>query len=153
MNSLKYLRGATCVVTTGPNPHDRKFFRIMLRRENRIRLKELFTLERDGKAVPGEVNPDGECFWRMVKMVGDSEYGCPYSSSGMAQWMRLYRKPRGGKRKGSGRKKGGGKGRIQQSRSICLSAADWELFDRLCKERSRGRFIVKMLKEWELQQK
>jgi len=153
MNSLQYRRGSTCYATTGPSPLDRKFFRIMLRRENRIRLKELFTLEVDGKAVPGEVNPDGKCFWRMVKMVDGVEYGAPYQAGGFASWLRLYRKPKGGKRKGAGRKKGGGKGRVQQSRSICLSLDDWAFFDRLCNEKSRGRFVVKLLKSYELQQK
>lgn len=151
MNSLKFLKGATCYANTGPNPLDKKFFRIMLRRENRIRLKELLTLEADGKAIPGDIDPDGECFWRMVKMMEGAEYGAPYQVGNFASWLRLYRKPKGGKRKGAGRKKGGGKGRVQQSRSICLSLEDWGLFDRLCNERSRGRFIVKLLKACELQ--
>lgn len=125
----------------------------MLRRENRIRLKELYTLEADGKAIPGEINPDGECFWRTVKNVEGAEYGAPYLVGNFASWLRLYRKPKGGKRKGAGRKKGGGKGRVQQSRSICLSLEDWALFDRLCNERSRGRFVVKLLKQYELEQK
>jgi hypothetical protein len=151
MNSLLFLRGATVVAVTGISPIDRKFFRIMLRRQNRIRLKELFTLEVDGKAIPGEVNPDGECFWRMVKMVDGAEYGAPYQVGNFSSWLKLYRKPKGGRRKGAGRKKGGGKGRVQQSRSICMSLDDWAFFDRLCNERSRGRFVVKMLKAYELQ--
>jgi hypothetical protein len=125
----------------------------MARKENRIRLKELYALEQDGKMVPGEINPEGECFWRVVKNVDGAEYGCPYQANGMALWLKLYRKPKGGKRPGSGRKKGWGKGRVQQSRSICLSAEGWELFDRLSGKEPRGKFILKLLKDWELRER
>jgi hypothetical protein len=124
---------------------DRIFFRIMARDGNRIRLKALHAIELDGKKVPGEVDPEGDAFWRQVKMVDGREYGCAYSVSGMALWLRLYRKPKGGKRVGAGRPKGGGKGRVQQSRSICLSQPEWELFDQLRGRIPRGKFVSKLL--------
>lgn len=139
------------MAVTGPDPKDRKFFRIMHRKEDRIWLKELYTLEVDGKAVPGEINPDGESFYRVVKKVGDSEYGCPYEMHGLALWLRLHRKPRGGKRPNAGRKKGGGKGRVQKSLSICLSQTEWDEFDRMRGEIRRGDFLRKLMGMWALQ--
>ena len=145
MNSLKFLRNAIVYMQTGINPLDRVFFRITSRNKDTIRLKELFSAEVDGKRIPGGVNPAGECFWRKVKNVNGVEYGAPHSIGNVNGWLRLFRKPKGGKRQGAGRPKGGGKGRTQISRSICLSKAEWELFDQLRGRKSRGRFIAKML--------
>lgn len=150
MNSLKYLRGATCYVQAGQSPNDRLFFRITAREGNKIRLKALHSVEVDGKRVPGEIDPAGECFWRMVKTQDGKEYGAPYSIGGVALWLRLYRKPKGGTRPGAGRPKGTGRGRIQQSRSLCLAPADWELFDRLRGDVPRGKFVRKLLHDWHL---
>jgi len=150
MNSLRYLRGSTCYVTTGEGPRDRIFFRITARDGDKIRLKELYGAELDGKWVPGEINPAGDCFWRKVRLMNGEEYGAPCQVGPMAGWLRLYRKPKGGKREGAGRPKGSGRGRVQQSRSICLSAADWMLFDALRGRMPRGKFIHKLLMERQL---
>ena len=150
MNSLRFLRGATCFVQTGTGPRDRIFFRITARQNDRIRLKELLGVEVDGKWIPGEIKPDGECIWRKVKNVSGAEYGAPYQVGPMSGWIRLYRKPKGGKRVGAGRPKGKGRGRVQQSRSLCLSAEDWDLFDALRGKLPRGKFIRKLLMDTQL---
>jgi hypothetical protein len=150
MNSLRYLRGATVYVQTGKNPNDRKFFRITARQENKIHLKALKTVEVDGKPTPGEIDPDGEKIWRRVRMIEGQEYGAPYLVNGIAMWLRLYRKPKGGMRPGAGRPAGKGKGRTQESRSLCLNATDWELFDRLRGDVPRGKFVRKLLYDWHL---
>ena len=150
MNSLCFLRGATCYVQTGAGPRDRIYFRITARQNDRIRLKELWGAEVNGKWVPGDIKPDGELIWRKVKSVDGAEYGAPYSVGPMSGWIRLYRKPKGGKRPGAGRPKGKGRGRVQQSRSLCLSAEDWDLFDALRGNLPRGKFIRKLLMERQL---
>ncbi len=145
MNSLRFLRGAIVYAQVGMTEKDRIFFRIMMRKDQMIRLKQLYAVEVDGKSIPGEINPEGDCFWRKVKMVGDTEYGAPYQIGNFSAWLRLFRKPKGGVRKGAGRKPGGGKGRVQKSRTICLSDAEWDLFDRLRGQTRRGDFLRKLM--------
>ena len=150
MNSLQFLRGAVCFVQTGMTENDRIFFRVVARNGDKIRLKELHSVEVDGKRVPGDINPAGECFWRKVKMVDGTEYGAPYQIGNFAAWIRLLRKKKGGKREGSGRKPGGGRGRVQKSRTICLSQAEWDQYDALRGEIRRGDFLRKLMEMWQL---
>jgi hypothetical protein len=51
----------------------------------------------------------------------------------------------GGKRAGSGRKKGGGKGRSAISRSVSMSRQSWDKLDRARGAESRGKFIQSLL--------
>jgi len=152
MNSLKFLRGSVCYVQVGTEPKDRLFFRVMTRKANIIRLKALHAVERDGKWVPGDINPEGELIWRTVKMTDGAEYGAPYQYGNLSCWIRLFRKPKGGKRKGAGRKSGWGKGRVQKSRSICLSQAEWDQYDAMRGKIRRGDFLRKLMEAWQLKE-
>jgi len=51
----------------------------------------------------------------------------------------------GGKRPGSGRKKGGGKGRLSISRSVSMTEEKWQRLDALRGRDSRGRFIASLI--------
>jgi len=51
----------------------------------------------------------------------------------------------GGKRAGSGRKKGSGKGRSSISRSVSMSRECWDKLDSQRGTQSRGKFIAALL--------
>jgi hypothetical protein len=51
----------------------------------------------------------------------------------------------GGKRVGSGRKKGGGKGRSSISRSVSMSRDSWDKLDQARGAKPRGKFIAALL--------
>ena len=51
----------------------------------------------------------------------------------------------GGKRAGSGRKKGSGKGRSAISRSVSMSRECWDKLDSQRGTQSRGKFIAALL--------
>jgi hypothetical protein len=145
MNTLKFLKGQKCYVQVGMRPQDRIFFRITERNGSRIRLKELQSVEVDGKWVPGDLKDDGMILSRKVKEVEGREYGAPYNIGGMAGWIRLYRKAKGGKRINAGRPKGPTGKKVQISKTICMTKDDWELLDKLRGKKSRGKFFRNLL--------
>jgi hypothetical protein len=66
---------------------------------------------------------------------------------GMGRWKisqekLVMKKQSGGKRIGSGRKKGSGKGRQKISKSISASESFWQKIDLVRGEKSRSKYIV-----------
>jgi len=149
MNTLDFIRGQTVVSKVGKATKDWQFFRITNRLENWIVLKPLTSIEAGGIWVPGIPYPKKKTIRRLVLGASGHEHIGGIVIDGFAAPLRIYRKPRGGKRAGSGRKAGGGKGRTAITRSISMQPEDWERFDRQQEGMSRGGFLSKVLKDRE----
>lgn len=149
MNTLDFIRGQTVVSKAGKATKDWQFFRVMHRLDGWIVLKPLTSVEADGLWVPGIPDAKKKTIRRLVLGASGHERIGGIVIDGFAAPMQVYRKPRGGKRAGSGRKPGRGKGRTAITRSISMQPEDWERFDRLQAGMSRGGFLSKVLKDKE----
>lgn len=146
MNINAFVRGNTVVAKVGSDTKTWLFFRITNRQGWWITLKPLTPVEVDGKWVPGEPDPQKKTIRRLVSNAYGSERVGGLVVNGMALGLVLYRKPRGGRRAGAGRKSGGGKGRTMITRSVAMNKASWEKLDALRGDEARGAFIAKALK-------
>ena len=149
MNTLDFIRGQTVVSKVGTATKDWQFFRITNRQDGWILLKPMTSVEAGGIWVPGIPDPKKKTIRRLIIGPAGSESIHGIVIDGFAAPLRIYRKPRGGKRTGSGRKLGGGKGRTAITRSISMQPEDWARFDRLQEDMSRGEFLSKFLTDRE----
>lgn len=149
MNTLDFVRGQTVVSKAGAATKNWFFFRITNRSESRITLKPMTAVEVDGIWVPGQIDASKKTIKRLILGTSGQERIHGLIVDGLAISLVIYRKPRGGRRTGSGRKSGGGKGRTAITRSISMQPESWERFDRLQEGMSRGGFLSKVLKDRE----
>lgn len=145
MNIAAFVRGNTVVAKLGADTKDWLYFRITNREGLWITLKPLVPVEVDGKWVPGDPDPAKKTIRRLVSNTYGNETVGGLVVDGMALGLRLYRKPKGGKRQGSGRKAGSGKGRTMITRSIAMNKESWEKLDALRSDQARGAYIAKVL--------
>ena len=145
MNIAAFVRGNTVVAKLSKDTSKWLYFRITSREGLWITLKPLFSVEVDGKWVPGDPDPSKKTIRRLVSNPYGTESVGGLVVDGMALGLRLYRKPKGGKRPGSGRKSGSGKGRTMITRSVAMNKASWEKLDALRQDIARGAFIAKAL--------
>jgi hypothetical protein len=145
MNSLDFFRGQTVVASLGPDTKGWLFYRITHRDETWIRLKPLKSVEVDGKWVPGDIDSTKKGIRRLVLGTPSHERIGGIAVDGFSFGLRVYRRPKGGKRVGAGRKPGRGKGRTAVTRSISMQREEWERFDEQRNKVSRGNFLSKLL--------
>jgi len=145
MNVNAFVRGNTVVAKIGTDTKLWSYFRITSRQGWWITLKPLTSVEVDGKWVPGEPDPAKKTIRRLVSNAYGGEQVGGLVVNGMALGLHLYRKAKGGKRTGAGRKPGVAKGRTMITRSIAMNKASWEKLDVLRGDQARGAFIAKAL--------
>lgn len=145
MNINAFVRGNTVVAKIGNDTRAWLYFRITNRQGYWITLKPLLSVESDGRWIPGDPDPKKKTIRRLVSDSYGSESVGGMVVNGMALGLRLYRKPKGGRRAGAGRKSGSGKGRTMITRSIAMNKASWEKLDELRMGEARGAFIAKAL--------
>ena len=149
MNTLSFVRGQTVVAKVGTATTACQYFRVTHREDHWVRLKPLLSVDAGGKWIPGDVDPKKKAIRRLVSNDYGKETLGGLVIDGFAAGLHPYRKPRGGKRVGAGRKPGRAKGRTAITRSISMQKADWEDFDEQRKGVSRGNFLAKLLKRSE----
>ena len=127
----KYPVGAIAYSCVGQKSSDRIFYRITERKGDKIVLSPLkpsFTLK--GNLVPGEIDPHAKPLRRTITRLYGGELLAPvvvgHFVAGIKPWgFPRPLMPRGGKRVGAGRKKGSGKGRNVESKSVTLTHEEW----------------------------
>jgi hypothetical protein len=149
MNTLDFVRGQTVVAKVGKETKAWLFFRVTHRDGFWVTLKPLLPVEEGGKWIPGDPDPKKKTIRRLVSNTYGRETMGGLVVDGFAAGLRVYRKPRGGRRVGAGRKPGRGKGRTAITRSISMQKADWDDFDEQRKGVSRGNFLSKLLQRSE----
>lgn len=141
----KYAKGALLVEPIGENPADAVWFRIMRREGDWATIKQLQTVQKDGKWVAGPPDPSTRNFRRKLRRSDGYERGFSVVHQKM-NWVGWARVPdrRGGKRRGAGRPKGTLRGRDAKSVTVSMAARDWALIDKMRGTLPRGKYLAKI---------
>ena len=132
-----YPVGAIACSVNGLQKNDLVFYQVTERKGNKIllsRLESRVTLK--GNIVPGKPDPNAKPFRRTINQVYGGEILAPvvlgHYVAGIRPWgLPKALMPRGGRRVGSGRKKGSGTGRTVVSKSVTLTNEEWQQIEEM----------------------